>query len=403
MRSRRGADHSHRAGAGDAAANRYEATTTADHAPGKCTKRDCTLREAVIKANKHSGGDTVKLPASDKPYELTRAGAGEDEAKQGDLDLGDLLTVKGSGATKTTVVQRRNDRVFHVPDDTLFSAAIEKLTIKGGDAGPDVGGGVLTLGDLFLSDTKLTGNRASAGGGAGALGTDSRLSITDTTVTGNRATLRGGGLYLAGGDGVAYGVFRSLIEGNRGPTGGGGILFLPGDANLHVLASTITGNLSVGEPTSDGGGLSTESDFSGPGDAIVAMSTITANEAPAGAGANIHRETTVRLESTLIGAKLGGGSSCDASITSEGFNLDQGTSCGLNQASDIEDADPGLKPLADNGGATRTRALKGSSDALDEGTCPGSIIQLGVDQRGAGRPNACDIGAFERDPISPPD
>jgi hypothetical protein len=48
-------------------------------------------------------------------------------------------------------------------------------------------------------------------------------------------------------------------------------------------------------------------------------------------------------------------------------------------------------------------ALKASSDALDEGTCPGTLVQFGVDQRGAGRAATCDIGAYERDPTSPPD
>ena len=100
----------------------------------------------------------------------------------------------------------------------------------------------------------------------------------------------------------------------------------------------------------------------------------------------------------MIGPDLGGGDSCDGNVDSAGHNLDQGTTCGLDQGTDLEDADGGLKALADNGGPTKTRGLTAASDALDEGACPGTIIQSGVDQRGEGRPNVCDIGAFERDP-----
>ena len=66
--------------AGSAAAKKFEVNTTADHRPGACTKSDCTLREAIIRANEHSGPDKVLLPASDDPYALTRPGSGEDEA-----------------------------------------------------------------------------------------------------------------------------------------------------------------------------------------------------------------------------------------------------------------------------------------------------------------------------------
>jgi hypothetical protein len=58
--------------------------------------------------------------------------------------------------------------------------------------------------------------------------------------------------------------------------------------------------------------------------------------------------------------------------------------------------DPRLGPLADNGGATRTRALLSGSPAIDAATsdgCPGR------DQRDVSRPQgaACDIGSYERE------
>jgi CSLREA domain-containing protein len=42
-----------------AAAKTYKPTTTKDHAPGKCNKSDCTLREAITAANGQFGADVI--------------------------------------------------------------------------------------------------------------------------------------------------------------------------------------------------------------------------------------------------------------------------------------------------------------------------------------------------------
>ncbi|MGI6782870.1 MAG: choice-of-anchor Q domain-containing protein [Aminivibrio sp.] len=57
--------------------------------------------------------------------------------------------------------------------------------------------------------------------------------------------------------------------------------------------------------------------------------------------------------------------------------------------------DPLLDDLADNGGPTKTMALREGSPAIDAGTAEGAPA---TDQRGVARPrgNAFDIGAFER-------
>src|SRR5207248_5074984 len=48
---------------------------------------------------------------------------------------------------------------------------------------------------------------------------------------------------------------------------------------------------------------------------------------------------------------------------------------------------PGLAPLADNGGPTQTHALLSSSPALDKG----KSFSLTTDQRGAGHPRTIDV------------
>jgi hypothetical protein len=66
----------------------------------------------------------------------------------------------------------------------------------------------------------------------------------------------------------------------------------------------------------------------------------------------------------------------------------------------VADGDPGLGPLADNGGPTKTHALGDDSGAIDNGDdaiCSVTPIN-NVDQRGVVRPQGkhCDIGAYEK-------
>jgi hypothetical protein len=87
-------------------------------------------------------------------------------------------------------------------------------------------------------------------------------------------------------------------------------------------------------------------------------------------------------------------------IMSNGFNLSSDTSCApiLKQASDRNNQDPLLGPLANNGGPTLTHLPQAGSPAIDHGSgCPPT------DQRGAARPVglACDIGAVEYGALLP--
>src|SRR5215831_1684681 len=79
-----------------------------------------------------------------------------------------------------------------------------------------------------------------------------------------------------------------------------------------------------------------------------------------------------------------------------GYNLDSGTSCRLAKPTDVTGGQPRLGPLADNGGATRTRAPAPGSAAIGHGGtratgCPAT------DQRGLPRlpGRACDIGSVQ--------
>ena len=85
-----------------------------------------------------------------------------------------------------------------------------------------------------------------------------------------------------------------------------------------------------------------------------------------------------------------------AGATISGNNNLIGDSGSIELPPDTIQDDPRLLPLADNGGATRTHALRPDSPAIDAGN---NSASLNDDQRGPGFPRvlgtAADIGAFE--------
>ena len=223
-----------------------------DHAPNGCTKKDCTLREAINKANSTPGKDLV-VPKGGKTYKLKQAGANEDMNATGDLDILGTLRIKAKGK-RATVNAKGIDRVFHIPA-TGNSAQLVNLVIKGGDLGGDtsptaVGGGVLNEGSGTLSVVKsvVTQNDAdiagaAGGGGLGGIGTG-EIKVAKTTVTRNISS-RGGGLYTN----AAATIVGSTISRNESTGTGGG---LKAESGLTVRNSTVYGN----KATNDGGGIS---------------------------------------------------------------------------------------------------------------------------------------------------
>ena len=65
------------------------------------------------------------------------------------------------------------------------------------------------------------------------------------------------------------------------------------------------------------------------------------------------------------------------STSARGWALSSDGSCGFTALSDLQNADPKLGPLADNGGPTETQALLSGSpaiDAADSAACPGACL-----------------------------
>jgi CSLREA domain-containing protein len=215
-------------------------TTTADE---NNSDGDCSLREAVIAANKNraidacvagsaTSVDTILVPAGDYLFLIPEAGG---DADTGDLDLTDDVSIVGSGRAATVIHANGLDRVFSVDSPGVESVRISSLTLTGG---PGVVGtaSYADWASLDLVNVRLTG----------ATGTLSvvyfigeALTITDSRIDSNV----GAGLFLNSADATAV-IRNTIISQNHG----GGIISA---GALELVNVTLSGNSTKG----DGGGL----------------------------------------------------------------------------------------------------------------------------------------------------
>jgi CSLREA domain-containing protein len=348
-----------------AAANAHAATFTVtrldDPAPGACDS-DCSLREAVRAANAGSGGDTIELPAG--RFRLTIAGAGEDAAATGDLDVTKSVTITGAGARQTLIDGSGIDRVFEVASGV--TALIADVTVTGGLVNGD-GGGIANSGTLTLLRDTIANNEAILAGNHAGGGVDSAsiLIVTQSAISGNRA-YNGGGINFAGTATIADSTIAGNRAGGLGSNGDGGGISGSAGSSLGLTGSTVADNHAF-NGSGSGGGIS----FSA---ATLESSIVANNRAHESNGSASYVDN------------------CSSAVTSNGHNLSDNHDCGLTAAGDRQDLDPRLGPLQDNGGPTDTAALLAGSPAIDAGGTCGAL-----DQRGTTRPRglSCDIGPYE--------
>ena len=363
----------------------------------------CSLRAAVQEANASPGLDVITLPAG--TFTLGLAGASEDLAVSGDLDIDGDLTMSGAGADATVIDAASLDRVLDVTGDVVVN--ISGVTIQNGSSGAIDGGGIFNRGTMTLQSVTVRNNRADDGGGIDNAGT---LALIESAVSGNIADDAGGGIHNKG----ALKVIRSAIEDNQAASSGGGI---NNRDEVTLSDSTVSGNAAT---SGRGGGISNSVDATmtnvtvsgntaGAGGGIVNFGTVSLtnvtlaqNTSVFAGGALLNEETaSLTMKNTVVASGESGGTCANAgTLTSDGHNLEDGGGCGLTGPGDMTNTDPLLGALADNGGPTRTHALLDGSPAIDAGDnagCPAA------DQRGAPRPfdgdsdgtATCDIGAYE--------
>jgi len=403
---------------------------------------ECTLRAAIQESNALPGPNQTTLPGG--TYVIrTDVGFGENASVSGDLDITGDLEISGAGAADTFIDggifinSGNHEATFEIRSG---SALVSNLAIQNGGSFFGLGGAIRNFGTLTLSGVVV---RDNIGDAAGVLNfSTGTLSVNTSTFIGNEGL---GGQSAAGGilnlgmailngvvfssNGAAFGgaiLNGGTLTGNNitvedgGASMGGGIL----NANLMTLSnSTIRGNIVF---FSGGGGIF--NDFNG--NLILSNSTVSGNTASGFGGAGINNRGTatllnvtitgnaalaegggiyndelifpraLTLKNTIIADNGGGDCAGPTPVVSEGHNLSSDATCGFSGPGDLQNMDPVLGPLADNGGPTQTHALLPGSPAIDAGDnrgCPET------DQRGFSRPfdgdvdgqALCDIGAYE--------
>lgn len=315
-----------------------------------------------------------------------------------------------NGATSDTGIATINNSVIAENTTTNNGGGISTLgiltvenTIVDDNMANNGGGiyvGSLTGQSVTISGSDIINNVANSSNGGGGVHFSvdpsgiipNQLTITDSTLDNNRGG-RGGGLF---GEDVEITVTRTTISNNTGTSANGG--------GVHVRSGTVTGavfnmtnsTVSGNNVTGSGGGIHLNQEV----DALINNSTIANNSASSSTGGDgINSNvlaTRVIIQDSILDAN--GTINCfqfsSFGVTDGGNNISSDGTCGFADTGGVgigDNIDPLLNNLADNGGNTQTHALQTGSPAIDNssGGCPIT------DQRGAGRTNNCDIGAYE--------
>jgi predicted outer membrane repeat protein len=274
------------------------------------------------------------------------------------------------------------------------------------------GGGIYNQGNLIIHDSLLSVNLGRFGGGLFVGNDPNALAEVQRTIfSGNSAGSSGGGLYTNTGGTVTVG--NSVFRNNTAVVSGGGASRF--NARLDISNSSFTDNQTT-DALSGGGGLYIAAGPSTDPTLVKATSvTFGGNKTGSaiGQGGGIYNNSAYCILKNLtikdntngifntgtFTTHLGnsvlenpGSLNCDGNgfpLSSDGGNLSSDNSC-LVEHYPVP-AQLGLRVINTNG-INQTRyfpPLAGSPLINATAGCPT------LDQRGASRPDACDIGAIE--------
>lgn len=396
-------------------------TTTSDSSTSMDSQT--SLREAIAYAATLTGDQTITFSntAASGVVNFHDGAAHVINLLTEQLTVASNLTIEGPGADLLTVQRSTmggtpNFRVFEI--ESGVTATLAGLTIANGKLdstapGANRGGGIYTSGTLWIDRCTVSGNTCGAtvnsqasGGGIYSVGT---LLITHSTISGNTAggtannTPEGGGIYSNGDlTLIESTVSENSVTSNRSGTSvfGGGIQSAGG--TLTVIGSTLSGNsltlfnsssqleggaIRVANPllcinSTISGNLTTSTTGSRTGagiffgsshPALVLNTTITGNVATRGPAIYLNAVVppgVIKIHNSIIAGNLGGTFDPEASgdFGSLGGNLIGNTTGSTGWiANDLQNVDPKLGPLQNNGGPTFTHALLPDSPAIDAG------------------------------------
>jgi hypothetical protein len=273
------------------------------------------------------------------------------------------------------------------------------------------GGLIYSEYESTIDNSSFTNTTVTASGGngyiyGGGVYNDALLTVNNSQIIGITVTAD---YYIEGGiwDNYSQSVMQNDTLGNAtvsvpgGPDAtadeaDGSILYT--DSSLNMVNGTIANvTANVGAAGSYNWGIGVDTDGG-----VQFTNTTIANDTVSGPTGSTNLiwaysgESFSLLNSIVASStpSLNCGTASGGTVVSQGNNIDNGTSCGFTHPGDLQNTDPMVANLANNGGPVQTAALlKGSPaiDAANDAGCPPT------DARGVSRPqgSACDIGSYE--------
>ena len=233
---------------------------------------------------------------------------------------------------------------------------------------------------LVINDLTIENGYSSYGGGIN-VSSSSSVSLTNSTVSGNSASINGGGINA---NDSTIDLTNSIVSGNSAFGFGGGIN--ASNSTIDLTNSTVSGNST---DNGDGGAFNLNYCI-----VSLANSTVSGNSADIGGGMYAYA-SNVSITNSII---ANSSNSDDVYLTNTPLSSDSASIIEEASYSGSRTGDPGLLPLANNGGLTKTHALKANSIARDSGILSDCTTE---DQRGQTRDDGdgkCDVGALEYNP-----
>jgi hypothetical protein len=273
--------------------------------------------------------------------------------------------------------------IFNSGSLAIANSSFFSNSVAGGKGGGGAGGAV-----GYYPPWQDGGPGGAGASGGSAYGADlfnqGAASAVNSTFAWNTASAGAGG---AGG----YGG-RALLHGDPAPAGGPG--GNGGSAFGTIYGGAFLGNCTLafnsatnGAAGAGGGGGIGNGVPNGP----------TGGSGTAGLAGGGLADAVCR--NTILASNVPGGN-CRGGNSDQGNNLSSDAACSFSGAGSLNNVDPKLGALANNGGPTLTLALLPGSPAIDAGNTASAPA---TDQRGFPRPAgaAADIGAFEYGSVMP--
>jgi len=300
------------------------------------------------------------------------------------------------GATATITDSNLNGNSSSSAGGAIFSRS--PLTVTGSfftdNSATNTGGAVVNSGgSLTVSDSVILGNTAASGG---AISTDGSVQVNRSIVSGNSAGV--GGAMYTGSSSAAITIVESTLSGNHATAGNGGVIGTTVGGTFALINTTASGNTATAK-----GGVIYSSKYA---KVTLTNATISGNFANAGGamyfkklGTNLtFANSIVSANSAATGTDMAGEFAAltgNNNLLGSALDTPPFNSAGNNNR--FSDS-PGLGPLQDNGGFTKTMAVLPGSLAMNGGS-NASAAGLTTDQRGEGfvriAGGLVDIGAYE--------